>query len=48
MYKKELVVEKQKQRMKTVVFVWDEMLQTEPESNRKKGTVLGETDRKLL
>ena len=48
MYKKELVVEKQKQRMKTVVLVWDELLQTEPESKRKKGTGLGETDRKLL
>lgn len=40
--------EKQKQRMKTVVFARDEMLQTEPEILRKKGTVLGETDRKLL
>lgn len=48
MYKKELMVEKQKQGMKTVVSVWNEMLQTEPESNRKKGTGLGETDRKVL
>ena len=36
MYKKELVVEKQKQGMETAVSVWNEMLQTEPESNRKK------------